>query len=297
MKLSDLSRLFYLASYLNYNNELKRNDKTLLRRCDFDQLMGLSERETIKFIKELKANNILYTNLDKFLLHDDILYKGFLNQKMQNTVKACIKVNIDEVRYLYTNCIDNRKHKLLGYIFRLIPYLDSNNNIVLQDKNALWYDILNILNYKSNETKLFSNQLMSLQTSKSLPLIMVDNERFILNKDFVSNERSCVDTYFDLDEAQNMINKIRDNNLDENLIIYLINIVGTNYYKIGVTQNINKRMIQLQTSNPMSLSLVHNFIGGYKIEFYLHKLFFNHQVKNEWYELPQDYVDLLTQII
>jgi len=259
--------------------------------------MGLSKRETIKFINELKANHILYTDLDKFLLNTHILYKGFLNQKMQNTIKSCIKVNIDEVRYLYKNCIDNRKHKLLGYIFTLIPYLDNNNKIMLQDKDASWSDILNILDYKSNETKLFSNQLMSLQISKSHPLIISDDHGFILNKNFVSNERSCVDDYFDLEKTQNMINKIRHNNSDENLIIYLINVVGTNYYKIGVTQNINKRLIQLQTSNPMSLNLIHNFVGGYKTEFYLHKLFFNYQVKNEWFELSQDYVDLLTKII
>lgn len=72
--------------------------------------------------------------------------------------------------------------------------------------------------------------------------------------------------------------------------IYLIksNINGDDLYKIGITQNINKRLKQLRTANP-DLTLLDSFETkhGNKIESTLHNLYKNKRIDGEWFLLEE----------
>jgi hypothetical protein len=248
LKFSDITRMFYLATYINYENVLKYNQKQYMEIKNFESILNLHEREVRRFYKSLKDSTIIKKNNEKLNIDDNIFYKGSIKAKsLLLTKKKCVKINIEEIRFLYNNCSDSRKHKLLGYIFNLIPYCVGSSNIInIANKNATWTDIFRILNYKSKETITMKNNLLSLKLSNGENLLLQNNDGIIINTRFISHEKDIKDIEIDLESIQKMINKIRNNNSDESINIYLIHIQNTTYYKIGCTADIDKRLVCLQ---------------------------------------------------
>lgn len=74
--------------------------------------------------------------------------------------------------------------------------------------------------------------------------------------------------------------------------LYLVYSSDTDYYKIGITSNYNKRKKQLQTGNPNELVLENLFGSKYykKIEQMLHNHYSHKNKLNEWFQL--DYKDV-----
>lgn len=72
--------------------------------------------------------------------------------------------------------------------------------------------------------------------------------------------------------------------------VYVIRMVGTDYYKIGYTEsNVSNRLKQLQTGNPHKLELVTWFYGTTADEGALHKDFAHKRAPagNEWFALSK----------
>lgn len=61
------------------------------------------------------------------------------------------------------------------------------------------------------------------------------------------------------------------------------------HIKIGITDNLERRMKQLQTGNALELTLIHHIKVGdmteaFELESLLHHALNNSKVKNEWFE-------------
>ncbi len=71
------------------------------------------------------------------------------------------------------------------------------------------------------------------------------------------------------------------------MYIYLIRCVENNFYKIGISKNIERRLKQIQTSSPDKIYLVHKYQSQHasKIEKALHSFFKAYHRNNEWFEL------------
>lgn len=82
--------------------------------------------------------------------------------------------------------------------------------------------------------------------------------------------------------------------------IYLINELGTNNYKIGVTKakEINKRKLELQTGNSNELHVCRYFKTEhtYKLEKLLHLNYHKSHKLNEWFELCDEDVLLFLDV-
>ena len=85
------------------------------------------------------------------------------------------------------------------------------------------------------------------------------------------------------------------------MIIYLISSDINNIilYKIGITKrNINKRLNELKTGNPATLTVIHTFESKYapKIERHFHISKASSNVGGEWFNLSQqDINDFIPQ--
>jgi DNA-binding XRE family transcriptional regulator len=65
-------------------------------------------------------------------------------------------------------------------------------------------------------------------------------------------------------------------------MVYLISCADK-FLKIGYTKNINKRLSQLQTSNPIKLELCHLIDGNVNLEKELHIMFKDLRSQGEWF--------------
>lgn len=71
------------------------------------------------------------------------------------------------------------------------------------------------------------------------------------------------------------------------MFVYLIRCEENNYYKIGITKNIERRIKQIQTGTPDKIYLVEKYESEHssKIEKALHNFFSPYHRNNEWFEL------------
>ncbi len=77
--------------------------------------------------------------------------------------------------------------------------------------------------------------------------------------------------------------------------VYLLNMIDTDYYKIGVTKrDVNKRMKQLQTGCPDEIILIKQFDCEHyrKVEGWLHKQHASKRVEGEWFVLEDSDIHL-----
>jgi len=72
-------------------------------------------------------------------------------------------------------------------------------------------------------------------------------------------------------------------------VVYVIR-AGYTHYKIGVSENVTKRLRQLQTGNPERLKVIH--IQGFPdisiariIEKHLHRMLKDYRLNGEWFEI------------
>ena len=73
------------------------------------------------------------------------------------------------------------------------------------------------------------------------------------------------------------------------MFIYLIKQTNSNLCKIGISENPEKRIKQLQTANGTPLDLIKQFKTefGYKLEAALHRHFFSKKTIGEFFELEE----------
>lgn len=71
-------------------------------------------------------------------------------------------------------------------------------------------------------------------------------------------------------------------------IVYLVNAQKTSFFKIGVTNNIKRRINDMQTGCPLKIKYVHAVYTehGLEVENQLHSYASEYHVIGEWYELP-----------
>jgi hypothetical protein len=70
--------------------------------------------------------------------------------------------------------------------------------------------------------------------------------------------------------------------------IYLIKLKEQNIYKIGVSQNVRRRLLDINNILPFEFDIVslHNFKDVYNLEEYILKKFKGYKLKGEWFKLP-----------
>ena len=136
LRLPTITRLIYLATYIDYNN---REENVLVKygqhqkveyltRKDLKELLGLSEDVLRTFLKEAKEKDILFKVGRKYYLSNKVFSKG----KASFDKGKYTRIFIDTTRFLYQNCHISQ-HKQLAYVFQLIPYLNYESNTICKN--------------------------------------------------------------------------------------------------------------------------------------------------------------------
>lgn len=78
--------------------------------------------------------------------------------------------------------------------------------------------------------------------------------------------------------------------------VYIIQLGDTNVYKIGITNDLSRRLSQLQSKCPIPLTIVHRWWGHdfQAFEKALHLKFSSQRIRGEWFKLStSDLLDLV----
>lgn len=145
---SNISRLIYLATYIDYNDREEnvlvkhgQNNKIeYLTKKDIKEIMGLSKTTFNDFIRDLKENELLFEANDKYYITTKYFSKGKSNFDKRKYTRVFIKTTRD----LYKGC-STRQHSKLSYVFQLIPFLNYETNVLCSNPNEINRDDLNIL--------------------------------------------------------------------------------------------------------------------------------------------------------
>lgn len=133
---ANISRLIYLATYLDYNTN---NEGLLVKygqfkeikpltRQDIRDMLKLSDRTFKYFLSDVRDNNLLFIKDGNIILNTEYFNKGECNFNSSEYTR----IYINTTRELYENS-SIRNHKQLSYIFQLIPKLHHETNILLHN--------------------------------------------------------------------------------------------------------------------------------------------------------------------
>lgn len=69
--------------------------------------------------------------------------------------------------------------------------------------------------------------------------------------------------------------------------IYIIRIINTKFYKIGISKNVESRLSELNTATPFEMKIIFkkSFKDFHLIENYVQNTFINKHIRGEWFEL------------
>lgn len=150
---ADVSRFLYLATYISYNykdgNMLVKKEKGQLKpmiQKDIMKLMKLGKTTFFSFIKEMKSKELIIEKDGAFYINEKYISKG----RIKDNKDSYIRLYIDTTRYLYEHCTTT-KHRQLGYVLQLLPYVDfETNHILINDEKAEIRDIMKLLGLSAN---------------------------------------------------------------------------------------------------------------------------------------------------
>lgn len=134
------ARLIYLATYLNYDGILMLTQRKQMHRSDLQDVMSLSRATTHRFWKDIQDKYVIEDDNGVLrIANDNIFRKGKLTNIREFIQYQ--KVYRDATRTLYKMANKNQ-HKHLGYVFRLLPFINLEWNIAC--KNPLEMELKNI---------------------------------------------------------------------------------------------------------------------------------------------------------
>lgn len=155
------ARLIYLCTYLNYHNEFMLTERTKMKKSDLKDVLGLSSRTTYNFWKDIENAYVSDCGKDGLKLISPYIVRGRLG-KTENLYK---KFYLEGVRCIY-EATATSKHRYLGYIFQLLPYVNTEYNVICKnpDENIIEQvepllidDICDILGYDKTQRSRFIN--------------------------------------------------------------------------------------------------------------------------------------------
>lgn len=123
---ANITRLIYLSTYLSYHdNELRLSERHKIRMTELPDILKISSATADRFWNEVSPQYVYEDNDGTLKLNPDVFVRG----NLQQLISFYIKVFATGMRNLYKS-VPISKHKQLGYIFAMLPYVNSEHNIL-----------------------------------------------------------------------------------------------------------------------------------------------------------------------
>lgn len=159
-----LARLIYSLTYMGYNNYLKIGRQTKIKKSDLKRKLKLPDDKFEDFFKKMIDENIYILDNEYIKISDSWFKRGETNLKKYFKLdKSVTRIYFNGIRELYEQCRLNQ-HNALGYIYKILPFVSIEYNIVCHNPEETDMDKLepmtlpelcDLIGYdKSNANKL-----------------------------------------------------------------------------------------------------------------------------------------------
>ena len=164
---ANLTRLMYVATFVDNNGFIMRKDELKLRT-------KLNRARWSEFWNEMVENNILYEKDKNIYMNSKYIVKGKIT-----TNKNYIRLFCEYIRQLYDGCENTADHKQLSYIFKIIPYINRRTNIICknpveqEEKDVTPMslgDFCDILGYDRSNARRLAIELLKIRIDGELAL-------------------------------------------------------------------------------------------------------------------------------
>ena len=182
----DITRLFYLATYVDFKGYLIYEDGFMIRKCMQELLKMSREKFTNYFNKMKKCEIFIIDEFKNIKINKNYFTKGEIDNEIKEYY-GYTRLYINTIRYLFENVIDSNK-KRLGNYFKLIPYIHRQSNVLCLNPNSRYeeiqimtlYELKEIMGYSKNGVRGFINELFSIKLKDGSPMIGF----FVMSPDF-----------------------------------------------------------------------------------------------------------------
>ena len=165
----EVARFLYISTFIDYDNVLKNDKGEPLTKKTLWKLTFMRPSVFNQLYEKLTNENFLFENKNETIsVNDEKVTKG--DHKMKNV--SYTRMYINTIRKLYKGC-DQRQHKSLGYLFKLVPFLDYESNMICYKNDEKFSPmttedmmmLLDISCKSSGSVSQFNRQLMKLKVS------------------------------------------------------------------------------------------------------------------------------------
>lgn len=187
------TRFIYLSSFLSYNEEqlvYKENGRGnvyfRIKRDKMFELLNLSEVEFKRTTSSLIKAKVMYRDGKYYNISAEYSIYG----ENKNTNEDYTRVFTDNIRKLYNQTLP-KNHKQLYYLFKLLPYINKQSNIICTNVDECQIKNVKPLTQKEIMKILDLDISNSSKWLKSMMKFKID-DNFVIMKNTINNDISCI---------------------------------------------------------------------------------------------------------
>lgn len=170
IKQEDITKLFYLATFVDYNGCLVYNC-SFMNKLDMQKNLNISTSCFYEFYSKMIDCEIFLEQNNKIIINQEYFIKGNLVKQIQKQ-NDYTRVYIRTIRYLYEN-VSIRQHSQLGNYFKIIPFIHRQQNVLcwnpdeINNQVQLMHvnELKEILGCHRNTVRSFIKNMLSVRLS------------------------------------------------------------------------------------------------------------------------------------
>lgn len=172
-----ITRMMYLATFSNYNGQIVGSKGHDLDDAAVKKLLLLSDKESGRFLNDMLNLNVINQAGDSYKLNTSYFFKGNIGEFYSKN-PSC-KLYVDGIRRLYKT-LPPRSHKRAGYIFKLMPYVHRQTNILCKNPSEFDLGKVIFLNKSEIAEKLTDDKSHIARTINNLLDPILDDDGYNL---------------------------------------------------------------------------------------------------------------------
>lgn len=185
---SDMARLIYIATYLDYNNILKTDDGQVITKSILKIIVSVDDKIFYKWYNDLVKRKVIIEDENFIKINKQYCLKGEISKN-----KEYNRIFINSIRHIYENN-SNKNMATLGHILRILPFVNCYNNILSwnpkeynpEKVNPITIgELLIQLDEYNGSIKKFKNTISKYRMDNGEPVIIFCNDEYDSSKEII----------------------------------------------------------------------------------------------------------------